>query len=180
VVAEWVALPRRIYLDTCMLQAIHTYGNVIWENEPFVPRGRAHATDDFEQEIQALRRIFLVNERAMFDFVVTESGLREVVGRFDRGYIRWVHDVRQTWLDRSEGEEIPPWGHRFYDRTFGNISKADRILLQDALDFRCDAFMTMERRLPTRAPFIEQKTGLRVMRPTTYWALLDPWANLYC
>jgi hypothetical protein len=59
------------------------------------------------------------------------------------------------------------------------ISNADRILLQDALDLGCDAFLTMEQNLPDAAEHVERKTGLRIMRPTTYWALLDPWANLY-
>ena len=31
--------------------------------------------------------------------------------------------------------------------------------------------MTMERRLPTAAAFIERETGLRIMRPTKYWGL---------
>ena len=59
------------------------------------------------------------------------------------------------------------------------ISVKDRRLLQEALDWRCDAFMTMERRLPTQAAFIERETGLRVMHPTSYWDLLAPMAALY-
>jgi len=59
------------------------------------------------------------------------------------------------------------------------ISVMDCRLLQEALDWRCDAFMTMERRLPTAAPFIKQETGLQVMRPTTYWNLLSRFARLY-
>jgi hypothetical protein len=59
------------------------------------------------------------------------------------------------------------------------ISVKDRRLLQDALDRRCEAFLTMERRLPTAAEFIKRETGLRVMRPKTYWDLLAPWAALY-
>ena len=39
--------------------------------------------------------------------------------------------------------------------------------------------MTIERRLPTAAEFIKRETGLQVMRPTTYWELLAPWARLY-
>jgi hypothetical protein len=48
------------------------------------------------------------------------------------------------------------------------ISVKDRRLRQDALDWRCDAFLTMERRLPKAAEFIEQETELGVMRTTTY------------
>jgi hypothetical protein len=67
----------------------------------------------------------------------------------------------------------------FNEPRFGNVSAKDRKLLQDAVDTRCDAFLTMEKKLPKNAEFIERETGLRVMRPTMYWALLDPWAALY-
>jgi hypothetical protein len=85
----WESLPRRTYLDTCTLQAVHDYGGVIWEGEPFVPIGRAGKVKDFDKDLEALRMIFLVNERAMFEFVVTPATLREVNGRNDRRYTRW-------------------------------------------------------------------------------------------
>lgn len=49
-----------------------------------------------------LRMIFMVNERAMFEFVVTEASLREVVNRTRPGYTQWVYDVLDTWLIQSE------------------------------------------------------------------------------
>jgi hypothetical protein len=39
--------------------------------------------------------------------------------------------------------------------------------------------MTMERRMPTAAPFIERETSLRVIRPMAYWDLLRRFARLY-
>lgn len=60
-----------------------------------------------------------------------------------------------------------------------SVSKKDWRLLRDALALDCDGFLTMERRLPTQAPVIARTTGLRVLRPTTYWSLLAPWARLY-
>jgi hypothetical protein len=124
--------------------------------------------------------IFAVNERAMFEFVVTEASLREVIARDKPGFTQWGYDVLDTWLSQSEGDELPTPGTRLEDRRFGMISIKDRRLLQDALDWRCDAFMTMERRLPTAAAaFIERETALRVMRPTTYWGLLNRFAKLY-
>ena len=121
----------------------------------------------------------MVNERAMFEFVVTQASLREVVNRTHPGYTQWVYDVLDTWLIQSESEESPAPGRTFEDRRFGMISVEDRRLLQEALDWRCEAFMTMERRLPTAAAFIELQTGLRVMRPTMYWNLLSRFARLY-
>jgi hypothetical protein len=178
-VSAWLSLPRRIYLDTSTLQKLFDYGGVIFEGEPFEPVGRAARVKGLSDELDALRMIFLVNERAMFGFVVTEASLREVEGRDEPRYTQWVYDVLDTWLIQSASEEPPMPGTTFEDRRFGMISMKDRRLLQEALDCRCDAFLTMERRLPTAAAFIEHETGLRVMRPTTYWGLLDPWANLY-
>ena len=178
-VSAWLSLPRRIYLDTSTLQKLFDYGGVIFEGEPFEPVGRAARVKGLSDELDALRMIFLVNERAMFGFVVTEASLREVERRDEPRYTQWVYDVLDTWLIQSASEEPPMPGTTFEDRRFDMISVKDRRLLQDALDWRCDAFLTMERRLPTAAAFIEHETGLRVMRPTTYWGLLDPWANLY-
>ena len=61
-------------------------------------------------EIDALRMIFMVNQRAMFQFVVTEASWREVVNRARPGYTQWVYDVLDTWLVHSEGEEPPTPG----------------------------------------------------------------------
>ena len=175
----WLSLPRRIYLDTSTLQKLYDFGGEIFENEPFEPGGRAARVQGLADEIDALRMIFMVNERAMFEFVVTEASLREVVNRTRPGYTQWVYDVLDTWLIQSEGEERPTPGTTFEDRRFGMISEKDHRLLQDALDWRCEAFMTMERRLPTAAVYIERETGLRVMRPTRYWNLLSRFARLY-
>jgi hypothetical protein len=178
-VTAWLSLPRRIYLDTSTLQKLFDYGDVIFEGESFQPVGRVARVKGLSDELGALRMIFLVNERAMFEFVVTEASLREVERRDEPRYTQWVYDVLDTWLIQSGSEELPAPGATLEDRRFGMISVKDRRLLQEALDWGCDAFLTMERRLPTAAAFIEHETGLRVMRPTTYWGLLDPWANLY-
>jgi hypothetical protein len=178
-IQAWVSLPRRIYLDTSTLQKLFDFGGLIWEGEPFEPVGRAARVKGLEDELEALRLIFMVNERAMFEFVVTEASLREVVARQEPRYTQWVYDVLDTWLIQSEGEEVPTPGTTFDDRRFEMISVKDRRLLQQALDWRCDAFITMERRLPTASAFIERETCLRVMRPTTYWGLLSRLARLY-
>jgi hypothetical protein len=179
-VRAWLSLPRRIYLDTSTLQTLYDFGGQIFEGEPFEPVGRSARVQGLADEIDALRLIFAVNERAMFEFVVTEASLREVRDRTRRSYSQWVYDVRDTWLIQSGSEESPTPGETFQDRRFSMISVKDRSLLQDALDWCCDAFMTMERRLPTAAAFIQRETSLRVLRPTTYWSLLCRFARLYC
>jgi hypothetical protein len=89
-----MSLPRRIYLDTSRLQKLYDFGGEIFGGEifggeifggePFEPVGRAARVEGLGDEIEALRMIFAVNERAMFEFVVTEASLREVVNRIGR------------------------------------------------------------------------------------------------
>ena len=76
---EWLSLPRRIYLDTSTLQKLYDFGGEIFEGEPFEPVGRAARVEGLADEIDALRMIFMVNERAMFEFVMTDASLHEVV-----------------------------------------------------------------------------------------------------
>ena len=153
-------LPRRIYLDTSTLQTIFDNGEVIWEGEPFRPSAKAARMPGMAKEVEALRLIFMVNERAGFEFVVTAANLRGVVNWDRRRYTQWVRDVEDTWLIQSAGAEEPPKSEIFDEPRFGNISSNDRRFLQSALDWRCDASLTMERRLPTQAFYIERVTGL--------------------
>jgi hypothetical protein len=106
-VRAWLSLPRRIYLDTSTLQKLYDFGAEIFEGKPFEPGGRASRVQGLADEVDALRRIFMVNKRPMFEFVVTEASLREVVNRAHPGYTQWVYDVLGTWLIQSEGEERP-------------------------------------------------------------------------
>jgi len=175
----WLSLPRRIYLDTSTLQSIHDFGGVIFEEESFSPVGRAARVEGLAAELDALRKVLLVNQRAMFEFVVTAASLREVQARNRTQFTQWVCDVVDTWLIQSEGQYPPTPGTTFGDPRFGMVSQKDHRLLQEALDWKCEAFVTMERRLPTAAAFIQWETRLQVMRPTTYWGLLSPWARLY-
>ena len=91
----------------------------------------------------------------MFEFVVTDASLREVEARNKPWFTQWVLSILDTWLIQSEREVTSP-GTTFEEPRFGMISVKDRRLLQQAIDWRCDAFLTMERRLPTSARFVQR------------------------
>jgi hypothetical protein len=179
-VRSWQSLPRRIYLDTATLQTIHEYGWTIFEDEPYEPLNSGVAGyEGHEDQVRCLQRILAVNDRAHFEFVITQANLREAMAHDHGGaeYKQWVLDVLDTWLVQASGE-LPTQVPAAFDRS-RNISRKDALLLQDAVEYRCDAFLTMEKNLPTQANFIKRITGLRVLQPTKYWELLEPWARLY-
>ncbi len=180
------ALPRRIFLDSSTLQTLQTYGSFIFENEEPSQGDRTHRIPGHFAEIDALRVIFFVNERAMFEFALSGNSLREVADSRDPRYLQWAYDVLDHWeacLEGYGGSAFTGEGHvraaLLDGNAFGYLSTKDRLLLHDAIVLECGAFLTMEHRLSKNAAHIQQKLAIRVLRPTQYWELLRPWATLY-
>jgi hypothetical protein len=182
---RFAALPTRIFLDTSVLQTLQDYGGFIWENEEPSPDASIHRVPGGYQELDALRSIFLVNGRALFEFALSEHSLSEVAARRDSRFLQWAYDVMDHWEAClfEYGEAFTGEGHilaaKLDGPQFGNLSAGDRLLLRDALELECHAFLTMERRLPTRAAHVQQEVGIHILRPSQYWELLKPWARLF-
>jgi hypothetical protein len=62
---------------------------------------------------------------------------------------------------------------------FGYLSNKDRLLIRQAVLLRCEAFLTVERRLPRNAAHLERQPGIRILTPITHWEMLRPWAALW-
>jgi hypothetical protein len=177
-------LRRRIFLDSCTLQGLRDYGGFIWESEPIDEDDKLHAVNQGYANVYALREIFLVNQRALFEWVVSEASLVEAGDKRDPGHLQWAYDVLDhtlACLQTSGGPTVESQAaaKRLQERRFGYLSEKDRLLIQDALLLRCDGFLTMEQRLPRNADHIQREVGLRVLTPVQYWELLKPWAALY-
>lgn len=177
--ALWTALPRRLYLDTSTLQTIHDFGASIFDGEPFETVGRASRVQGLGDHVNCLRMILEVNKRAQFEFVVSDANMKEVAARLEGRFLQWAIDVRTTWNAQSEGEAFGPSAELLSEPRFGMISRKDRVLLQEAIDLRCDAFLTMERKLATAAEFVRREAAISILRPADFWDQLRPWAALY-
>jgi hypothetical protein len=77
------SLPRRIFLDSCTAQTLRDYGSYIYEGEPIPDSDRIQRVTDGIGNIEALRDIFLVNERAMFEWIVSRGSMREAHDKND-------------------------------------------------------------------------------------------------
>jgi hypothetical protein len=183
---DFARLPRRLFLDSSTLQTLLRYGEYVWENvEP--PAGdRVHKQPALRADIDALRLIFQINQRAGFDIVLSEGSLAEVTAKGEPAYTRWALDVLDHWLTRVEeyqGRALAGSGvelaARLDERRFGYLSAKDKRLLKDALALECDAFLTRDGKLAKNARPLEIAVGIKVLRPTEYAALLRTWAALW-
>jgi hypothetical protein len=177
------SLPRRIFLDSCTVQTLRDYGGYIYESEAIVASDRIHRVSDGIANVEALREIFAVSERALFEWIVSRGSMREASAKRDDGHMQWLWDI----ADHSEAclagdgptAESEVLAARINEPKFNYLSAADRRLLQDAIAFRCDSFLTMERRLPRNGAHLQRELGLLILTPIAHWQMLRPWAALW-
>ena len=177
------SLPRRIFLDSCTAQTLRNYGGYIYEAEPIPDSDRIHRVPDGIANIEALRNIFLVNERALFEWIVSRGSMQEAHDKGDPGHMQWLWDIAdhsEVCLE-SDGPTVKSeaLAARLDEPKFGYLSEKDRLLLRHAITLRCEAFLTMERRLPSNAPHLERELGIRILTPITHWEMLRPLAALW-
>jgi len=177
------ALPRRIFLDSCTAQTLRNYGGYINEGEPIPESDRIHRVTDGIANIEALREIFLINERALFEWIVSAGSLQEAHQKGDPGHMQWLWDIADHSEVCLEGDgptaESEVLASRLDEPKFGYLSQKDKLLLRQAIILRCEAFLTVERRLPCNAGHIERELEIRIVTPIMHWDLLRPWAQLW-
>jgi hypothetical protein len=177
------SLPRRIFLDSCTAQTLRNYGSNIYEGEPVEDSDRIQRVPDGLANIDALRNIFLINERALFEWIVSHNSLREAHDKRDAGHMQWLWDIADhsevCLEDDGATTESEAHAARLCETKFGYLSHKDRMLLHDAIFLRCEAFLTVERRLPRNAEHIQRELGIEIITPIMHWKMLRPWAALW-
>ena len=177
------SLPQRIFLDSCTAQTLRNYGGYIYEAEPIPDSDRIRCVTDGIANIEALRDICLVNERGMFEWIVSSGSMEEAHDKGDPGHMQWLWDIADHSDVCLEGDgptaESEALASRLGEPKFGYLSEKDWLLLRDAIILRCEEFLTVERRLPRNAAHIERELGIRILTPITHWEILRPWAALW-
>jgi hypothetical protein len=179
-------IPARIFLDSSTLQTLQTYGEFLWENCEINGNDRIRRIPDGIENLEALQNIFIVNNRAQFEFALSENSLIEVEARGHHSYLQWAYDVLDHWQACLDSYDEAPFTNegthlatRLDGPSFGYLGNKDRLLIQDAVRIECDAFLTMERRLPRNAAHIQRELGIRVVTPIQLWENLRPWVGLF-
>jgi hypothetical protein len=172
-----------VFLDSTTLQILLNYGEFLYENVPVDEADRISENPHGMSNLNALRDILHVNERAHFQFALSSNSLAEVRRKNDPPYLRWAYDVLDHWevcIEESGlGYGSVEVANLLDGNEFGYLGSGDRLLIKDAILLGCDGFLTFENRLPRNAAHLERRTGLRVFTPTSMWRLLQPWAALF-
>lgn len=179
-------VPRRIFLDTCTFQALVDCGEFIFEGEG-PPREDHYRPGTCPQVVRradaveiltSLQRIFLFNDRAQFDWIVSVGSLREVDAGDDRyrsAYVRDIIDHSLICLNENPPSELAErMAAHVSGPKCGFFSKKDKRLLAEAAAAECDVFLTIEKRLPRMADAVLREIPLLITTPTGLWALLEP------
>jgi len=176
-------MPRRIFLDSSMLQTIQDYGEFLYENETILPTDPIHRDSKGIAKLDGLRNIMKVNERALFEFAISHNSFKEVEAKGDLHYLQWAYDVLDHWLV-CISESGEPCGDQqslqaIESDSFNCLSVPDKVLLRDAIALDCDVFLTMENKLPKCSAHIEKHLGIRIFSPDVLWVTLRKWAPLF-
>src|SRR5689334_11787765 len=94
---EFDDFPRRIFLDSSTLQMLEQYGAFLYENEELDPTDRLHKNPLGVKNLEALRSIMQVAQRAPFEFALSHNSFEEVRAKGDSRYLQWAFDVLDHW-----------------------------------------------------------------------------------
>jgi len=194
---KFLSLPGRLLLDTCTLNIIQDEGAYIFEGE--IPEGMSEM--EIPEDLKALRYIFEINERASFQFVVSPLTFAELANAKDiiwnRRRIQWALDVLDVWLivleetcDRlTKGGKVR---HRFkltkelqeLESRLMSIpdfrrDPLDRLLLIQYKMGDCDALLTTDQNTIWRHRERLVDEGFKILTPSEFWGLLEPYAALW-
>jgi hypothetical protein len=123
-----------------------------------------------------------MGERAMFEFVVSENSMREAAASWDGSYRRFTQDVAVHFADCVAEATEPFEGtgptrvRALDDGRCDYLSRADKLLVRDAVLLECDTFLTIERKLSRNAEHLSRALGIEALRPPDLWAVLRPHA----
>ena len=182
-------VPWRLFLDSTVLQALHQFGGFIYDGDNIPVRHKIRVVPKGVTNVTALQNIMQVGYRANFELVLSWNSLEEVANKGEGEYMRWAFEVADHWASVKEqyrnsgnsafsGEGVAN-ATQLDSPKFGYLGAKDKLLLADALELECSAFLTMDSKLAKNSVHIEKHIPLKVLEPVEYWELLRPWAALF-
>ena len=180
-------VPGRVFLDTCVVNFMLEFGEQIHDSADLPPVGAREAAD-----IEALRDLWVVGQRAMWQVAISPYTYSEIARTKDEEKLRqlhmWFQELWQYWRSTIEQtDDLPSFIEAEDIRVRTLISDylsclpdvADRVLVCDALVYRCDLFCTRD--WTTVLKHRAELSGLpmEIVTPSEWWAKVRPYAGLW-
>ena len=185
--AAMAEIPGRVFLDTCVVNFILDHGQQIHDGAA-VPELSLRDSAD----VEALRNLFLIGQRALWQLVVSPHTYFEIACTRDNARLSdlhvWFQELLQYWRSAiASNEDLPSFIESEDIRVQTLVSGyltclpdiGDRILLCDAIVYRCDLFCTRD--WSTILKHRSELVGLpiEIVTPSEWWTRIRPHAHLW-
>ena len=181
-------IPGRAFLDTSSLNFILEYGEYIFGGITLPTTLSKRVIDD----INAFYNIFLTGKRASWQLAISPFTYKEIIGTQDatkKYYLEnWFMEVWHYWLNILEqNNDLPSFVEAEHTRI--NLLSSgildilpdieDRILVCDAIVYRCDCFCTRDWKTILKYREHLKSLPIRIITPSEWWNLIRPYAGLW-
>ncbi len=181
-------IPGRAFLDTSVVNFIIDYGEQIHDGALMPENGAERVIRD----IESFRNIFLVGQRASWQLAISPFTYKEVISTTNpirRKYLEtWFFEIWYSWREtidqnNDSSEFIEAERIRVEILASGILDAIpdieDRILICDALAYRCDCFCTRDWSTIIKHRDTLSHLPIKILTPTEWWMLILPYANLW-
>jgi len=180
--------PRRVFLDTCVVNFILDYGECIHEAIQPDPS----LAERVKTDIAALERVFSAAQRAFWQLAISPHTYREVVSTRDPARCHalqsWFFEIWTYWREFFHSDEGLPSFSEAEETRVSLLSSGvldllpdvtDRVLLIDAVVYGCNAFCTRDWSTVLKHRGELASLPLKIITPKEWWDSIHPWAGLY-
>lgn len=166
---EWhPPIPSGIFLDTSIVAYLETYGAQVWNGEPIddaLPHQQV-------RQLQALRVLMALGERAHLAFAVSPEVIREAGGRYASDIVDHWRAAREEWGIEERG--LAPV------TLVATLPAKDRLVLAQGYRSGCEVVLTND--LQWTKP-LHRRTiaalGMEAHTPESLLESLRPWLALW-
>ncbi len=181
-------IPKRVFLDTTSLNFILEYGEEIFDGTPF----SKELNDRIREDIDAFHNIFLSGQRATWELAISPFTYKEIIKTNNsekKHYLdNWFMNVWDYWLNIIKANNNLPSFMEAEEAKIKLLSSGildilpdieDRILLSDAIVYRCDCFCTRDWHTILKHRDRLETLPLKIIAPSEWWNLVKPFAALW-
>ena len=181
-------IPRRVFLDTNVVNLALEYGEQIHNGADMPPI----ASDRLYADVIALQAIFDTGSRAFWQLAISPLTYREITRTEDpkksKELQSWFFEIWDYWRQFLHSAHNLPSFSEAEEERLSLLSSgileilpdiADRVLLSDAVVYRCDAFCTRDWSTILRHRDELKQLPLKILTPSEWWDLIKPWAAIW-